>query len=151
MMLDLNVFSDYNCKKAILKFDGNLARATSWLLSCMDEECWRPPDSDDDALDIADSKGLNQMYKCGKPGIYELQSFITHIGRSLEDGHYVCHIKKSIAGHPTKQWVQYDDEKVSIVDQPHVPNGYMYWFTKLEELPEGINKKKWVSNKKLKM
>ena len=27
-------------------------------------------------------------------GVYELKAFISHMGKSMTSGHYVCHIKK---------------------------------------------------------
>ena len=63
-MLDLNAFSDYNVKKALLKFNGNLQKATNWLLSFMDEDLFSPSDSLDDFYDISnlDSLALNKLY-----------------------------------------------------------------------------------------
>ena len=39
-------------------------------------------------------------------GKYTLTEIISHIGKSTDHGHYVCHIKKD------GQWVLFNDEKV---------------------------------------
>ena len=51
----------------------------------------------DGAVDMGDDDG---------EGIYSLMAIISHIGKSTDHGHYVCHIKKN------GQWVLYNDEKV---------------------------------------
>ena len=50
-MLDMNVFSDFNCKKAILKFNGNVQKATHWLLMQQDDY-----DSEEDEEEEIDNK-----------------------------------------------------------------------------------------------
>jgi len=56
------------------------------------------PDSEEDEQISGDqaASDLHAAYKCSLPGIYELQSFITHLGSSIHAGHYVCHIKKEV-------------------------------------------------------
>jgi len=77
---------------------------------------------------------LNDKYKCSKPGYYALQSFITHLGDSMTEGHYVCHIRKNIENYLEKQWVYYNDHKVTLEgDYPPIGKGYMYFFNKVDE------------------
>lgn len=40
-------------------------------------------------------------------GKYSLVGIISHLGKSTDHGHYVCHLKKD------GQWVLFNDEKVS--------------------------------------
>jgi len=58
------------------------------------------------------------------PGVYTLQSFITHLGASTSCGHYVCHIKKD------NNWVYFNDRKVAFTNEPPIGKGYMYFFVK---------------------
>jgi ubiquitin carboxyl-terminal hydrolase 5/13 len=86
-------FAEKKCITALKNCDLDVERATDWIFSHMDD-----PDEDeaveDSAMDDDSVADLNGEYKCGKPGVYKLQSFITHLGASVHAGHYVCHIKK---------------------------------------------------------
>ncbi|KAH0785968.1 ubiquitin carboxyl-terminal hydrolase 14 [Histomonas meleagridis] len=44
-------------------------------------------------------------------GCYNLKAIITHKGRSANSGHYIAHVKVN------DQWICFDDEKVSVVDE----------------------------------
>lgn len=73
------------------------------------------------------------MYECQKPGVYNLQSFITHLGASVHAGHYVCHILKPEAENSEqKAWIYFNDAKVAKTTEPPIGKGYMYFFTKTE-------------------
>jgi hypothetical protein len=41
-------------------------------------------------------------------GKYTLMAVISHLGKSTDHGHYVCHVKKD------GQWVLFNDEKVRV-------------------------------------
>ena len=55
-------------------------------------------------------------------GTYELMGFISHIGKSVTSGHYVCHLKKE------GRWVIYNDEKVQECENPPLECGYLYFY-----------------------
>ena len=57
---------------------------------------------------------------------YELQGFITHVGKNVNSGHYICHIKKEIDG--KKEWVIFNDRKVAISKKPPLDMGFIYLF-----------------------
>lgn len=86
-----------------------------WVMSYMDE-----PDSDEEMKE----KAGPSPFKDELPGIYNLQSFITHLGASTSCGHYVCHVKKD------GKWVYYNDRKVAFTTEPPIGKGYMYFFVK---------------------
>jgi ubiquitin carboxyl-terminal hydrolase 5/13 len=64
--------------------------------------------------------------------MYNLQSFITHLGASVHAGHYVCHIRKALSEEdPTKKWAYYNDAKVAETTEPPVGKGFVYFFEKV--------------------
>ena len=83
-------FPEPKCAKALRKCGMNTERATEWLLSNMDA----PSDDEEAKTTDEPASKVNDQYRCSKPGVYELQSFITHLGSSVHAGHYVCHVKK---------------------------------------------------------
>lgn len=87
-------------------------------------------------MDDPDSEGDIEMtdpnvgaggnpYSDGKPGFYDLNSFITHLGGSIHAGHYVCNVRK-----PDGRWVYYNDAKVAETNDPPIGKGYLYFFRK---------------------
>ena len=123
-------FAEKKCKKALRECDGNVERAMEWIFSHPDD------DGEDDEMQPADGgAGVaeleEKLYTCTKPGVYCLQSFITHLGASVHAGHYVCHVnKEESVENPAKKWIYYNDAKVAqTVDAPF-GKGYMYFFVK---------------------
>ncbi|KAI7864610.1 hypothetical protein BDF14DRAFT_1875895 [Spinellus fusiger] len=47
---------------------------------------------------------------CNPTGQYELCAVLTHVGRSVDSGHYIAWVKKG-----DDEWFKFDDEKVSMV------------------------------------
>ena len=131
MMISMG-FDEKRCREALKACDMNLSRATDWLFS-------HPQEPEDDDVSMAEAneeppKDLDEMYKCTRPGLYQLQSFITHLGGSVDAGHYVCHIKKAInSGDPSKQWVYFNDAKVASTSDPPIGQGYMYFLNKINK------------------
>ena len=113
-------FPEKKCIKALKNCDMNVERATDWLFSHMDD-----PDSEIEA-DGDSVMAPSNPYECSKPGIYSLQSFITHLGASVHAGHYVCHIKKG------EEWIYFNDAKVALCTKSEEPvgKGYIYVFNK---------------------
>ena len=56
------------------------------------------------------------------PGTYTLTAIISHLGRSTDHGHYVCHVKKD------GRWVLFNDDKVALSKNPPLDAGFMYLF-----------------------
>ncbi|CAK9301879.1 unnamed protein product [Gordionus sp. m RMFG-2023] len=54
--------------------------------------------------------------------IYRLVGFVSHVGSSLNCGHYVCHIKKD------GDWVIFNDSKVALSNNPPLNLAYMYFY-----------------------
>ena len=112
-------FPEKKCIKALKNCDMNVERATDWLFSHMDD-----PDSEQEADGDSVMQAQDVDYSCGKPGIYALQSFITHLGASVHAGHYVCHIKKG------SDWIYFNDAKVAMTTESPFGKGYIYVFNK---------------------
>lgn len=111
-------FPESKCIKALKKCDMNVERATDWLFSHLDD-----PDSEVEADGDSVMADQTETYTCDKPGVYNLQSFITHLGASVHAGHYVCHIKKD------GKWTYFNDAKVAHSNAP-IGKGYIYVFNK---------------------
>ena len=112
--------TDKISRRALKNCDMNIERAIDWAFSHMDD-----PDSDEEMKGgQEDDPNKDDIYLCKKPPVYELQSFITHLGASVHAGHYVCHVFKG------GKWVYFNDAKVALTDDPPIGKGYMYFFTK---------------------
>ncbi|GBC39388.2 ubiquitin carboxyl-terminal hydrolase 14 isoform X2 [Rhizophagus irregularis DAOM 181602=DAOM 197198] len=59
---------------------------------------------------------LNKDIGANVSGLYELCAVLTHIGRSAESGNYIGWVRKE----NSEDWIQYDDDKVSIVSQEDI-------------------------------
>ena len=119
-------FTEKKCVTALKNCDMNTERAMEWIFSHMDD-----PDEDEPINDESAAVDQNDQYKCTKPGQYQLQSFITHLGGSVHAGHYVCHINKQLVdGQGDNKWVYFNDAKVAETAEPPVGKGYMYFFNK---------------------
>lgn len=57
--------------------------------------------------------------------LYQLKAFISHMGTSTANGHYVCHIKKE------DKWYIFNDEKVAVSERPPIAHGYLYFYEKM--------------------
>ena len=83
------------------------------------------PDSDNGGdVPMEDVKQDDEGFKDDGPGIYQLKSFITHLGVSVHCGHYVAHVRKD------GQWVYYNDIKVCQTNDPPIGKGYVYFLSK---------------------
>ena len=122
-------FQEKKCIKALKSCDMNVERAMDWIFSHMDD----PDDDVEDSEMEHEESGVdvNAQYECNKPGIYGLQSFITHLGASVHAGHYVCHIKKvESEDNNEPAWIYFNDAKVARTTDPPIGKGYMYFLTK---------------------
>ena len=89
-------FTEQQAKRALRKCDNNLERAGDWIMSHMDE-----PDSDEQPMEVDQSsqavaEEVKSLFLDEQPdrGLYRLYATVTHLGSSLNAGHYVCHVKK---------------------------------------------------------
>ena len=114
-------FGQKQCEKALRNTGGNVERATDWIFSHPDDD-----GSEEPAAAAAAEPAQDEAVPEDGPGKYELVGFITHMGKSLTCGHYVCHIKKD------GKWVLFNDEKVCAFESPPLDHGYLYLYRRLE-------------------
>ena len=119
-------FDEKLSTRALRKCDNNLERASDWVMSHMDE-----PDSEDEAKGAAMEVDSNvpNAFDNSTPdeGVYQLQSFTTHLGSSLGAGHYVAHVRYA---DEEGKWIYYNDDKVAKMDDPPIGKGYLYFLRK---------------------
>lgn len=99
-------YNDIQALAALKATDNNLERAIDWIFSHMDDmdEAIALVNNEVPSSDVSNN---NDTISCDDgQGKYELLSIVSHIGRSTDHGHYICHIK--IDG----KWALYNDEKV---------------------------------------
>ena len=83
-----------------------------------------------DQVSSSGKEEVESVFKTKTPenSQYLLQSFITHMGSSVNVGHYVNHVRE-----PTDKtkWIYYNDNKVAHTNQPPIGKGYMYFFRQI--------------------
>ena len=79
----------------------------------------------EDANNDDNNNNCNEAMRDG-PGKYKLVGFISHIGKNLGSGHYVCHILKE------GRWCIFNDEKVAYSESPPFKHGYLYLFQRAD-------------------
>ena len=129
MMLMSMGFDQAKCEKALRATGNDTERATDWIFSHMDDD-----GATDDAAPAAaggsasgDSAAVVAAEGHDGAGQYELMGFISHIGKSVTSGHYVCHLKKG------GRWVVFNDEKVQECPDPPLECGYLYFYRRSAE------------------
>lgn len=114
-------FPEKKIIKALKKTDLNPDRAVDWLFNHPDD-----PDSDSEMIDASQSAvDVPNLYEDKNPGFYDLNAFVTHLGTSIDCGHYVCNTK----GQDGK-WKYFNDAKVAETTEPPIGKGYIYFFRK---------------------
>jgi ubiquitin carboxyl-terminal hydrolase 5/13 len=113
-------FEEGKIRKALRKTDMNPERAVDWLLNHTDEH-----DSDQEMKNKDEGSDIPNPYKDEKAGLYELNSFITHLGASVDVGHYVCNVRSGEG-----KWKYFNDAKVAETEDPPIGKGYIYLFRK---------------------
>lgn len=122
MMLMSMGFEQSKCEKALRATNNDIERASDWVMSHLDD------DGADDTPPAAaggtggDSAAVVAAEGQDGTGQYELVGFISHIGKSVTSGHYVCHLKKD------GRWVVFNDEKVQECPDPPLECGYLYFY-----------------------
>mmetsp|Transcript_838 Transcript_838/g.1283 ORF Transcript_838/g.1283 Transcript_838/m.1283 type:complete len:599 (+) Transcript_838:963-2759(+) len=127
MMLSSMGYTTEQTTAALLATDNSIERAADWLFSHAD-------DLDAAVAEVTTSNRLSSATSTGAgaaavspvddgEGKYTLMAIISHIGKSTESGHYVCHIKNKLG-----QWVLYNDEKVGKCSKAPLDYGFMYLY-----------------------
>jgi len=130
----LGCFTSDQVKAALKATDGAMERAADWLFSNMDDldsaiAALEKSNFQDSATSITGnqtSTSDNSTPLDDGPGKYTLLGCISHIGKNTGSGHYVCHLKKVIAGET--KWVIFNDEKVALSEHTPLEHAYLYLF-----------------------
>jgi len=104
-------------RKALIKFNNNLEQALDYITS-------HGPEEDEFEEEKQDAPKAKEWIVDPRPGVYDLNAFITHLGNSIHSGHYVAHIKKG------EDWVLYNDNKVVITSDPPHDKAFVYFYKK---------------------
>lgn len=131
-MLSAMGFTAEQARAALTATSNNVERAADWLFSRMD-------DLDAAVAEVlsgagatassASSSSPSGSAATGPEGLaaetpaegkYSLMSVISHVGKSAEHGHYICHVLKD------DRWVLFNDEKVGKTERPPLGYGFVY-------------------------
>ncbi|KAL2643337.1 hypothetical protein R1flu_010924 [Riccia fluitans] len=111
-------FPEDVARKALTVSGGDVERAAEWI-------CSHPDDIIAMDLDVntarEPSTSSEQPLPDG-PGKYQLLAFVSHMGTSTQNGHYVVHVRKE------GRWVIFNDSKVALSGDPPKDMGYLYFF-----------------------
>ena len=106
-------------RKALMKFNNNMEQALDYITSHGPEE-----DEFDEPKEEEAKGGPQEWVVDQRPGIYNLDAFVTHLGNSIHSGHYVAHLKKG------DDWALYNDHKVAITTDPPHDKAFIYFYKK---------------------
>jgi ubiquitin carboxyl-terminal hydrolase 5/13 len=119
MMVSMGM-DESRSRKALQKFENNFDAALDYITS-------HGPEEDDFGEEKEEVKEVGDMEVDQRPGVYNLDAFITHLGNSIHSGHYVSHVKKG------NDWVLYNDHKVAITSDPPHEKAFIYFYRKKDE------------------
>eukprot|EP01031_Cornospumella_fuschlensis_P030921 gene30921-37371_t len=123
-------YTEDQCKAALISNVNDIERAADWLLSHSDQLDLLVPE-----ILASESKGASTASPAANPvldspnGQYSLVAIISHIGKSLDHGHYVCHVYKD------NQWVLFNDDKVCVVEKAPLGHGFLYLYRRDDHVP----------------
>ena len=113
-------------KAALMATDNDLARAADWFFSRdnLDAEVAAVLNGAAGGSNTSTGTGGTTVETIdpNAQGLYSMVGIISHLGRSPDCGHYVCHVKKD------GQWVLFNDEKVAQSKAPPLDQGFVYLF-----------------------
>jgi ubiquitin carboxyl-terminal hydrolase 5/13 len=116
MILSLG-FTRSQAIKALKETNNSIERAADWVFSHQQE-----------LMELDESPATTAPappeFRDGSEN-YKLVAFISHIGTSTMVGHYVCHILHN------DRWILYNDEKVSLSENPPKELGYLYFYKRV--------------------
>lgn len=123
MMLSSMGYNENQATAALLANGNNIERAADWLFSHTEDLDIAVAQALADAASGENKSSGSSNGDCADGvGRYTLMAVISHIGKSTDHGHYVCHIKKK------DKWVLFNDEKVGGVPKAPFGYGFMYLY-----------------------
>ncbi|CEG38959.1 ubiquitin carboxyl-terminal [Plasmopara halstedii] len=119
-------FAESHVKCALEQTDNNPDRAAEWLFSRMDDLDGAVAQCESQSAGPIVSEDAVKRLDTETPENYSLVGFISHIGKTTNSGHYVCHIKKN------GRWLLFNDDKVALSETPPLGAGYLYLFRRID-------------------
>eukprot|EP00607_Mallomonas_marina_P010424 CAMPEP_0182424346 /NCGR_PEP_ID=MMETSP1167-20130531/10548_1 /TAXON_ID=2988 /ORGANISM="Mallomonas Sp, Strain CCMP3275" /LENGTH=297 /DNA_ID=CAMNT_0024604095 /DNA_START=290 /DNA_END=1183 /DNA_ORIENTATION=+ len=125
-MLSMSLgYTEKQVQKALKETGNDVERAADWLFSHPDELDDKTPSGPEVASSLSLSLSPCPSTEDGE-GIYSLASVISHLGKSADHGHYVCHIRKH------GQWILYNDDKVAASENVSNELGFLYFYKRID-------------------
>lgn len=123
-MLSAMGFTEEQCRAALTATTNNVERAADWLFSRMDDLDAAVAEILSAGATTAPSGNSHHVdglaAESPAEGNYNLLAVISHMGKSAEHGHYICHVQKG------NKWVLFNDDKVGKVERPPLGYGFVY-------------------------
>ncbi|CAL8084871.1 unnamed protein product [Calicophoron daubneyi] len=157
-------FTRVQALKALRQANNQLEAAADWAFS--NPDALNTPEESEDVAMLSSSPAEHSHGTSGHAEVasgqsqarrlsdgcsrYELFAFISHMGKSTTDGHYVAHIKRSAlaksiphespvvhigsppCGGSDDEWIIFNDEKVARSESPPYRFGYLYFFRRID-------------------
>ena len=111
-------FSKERAVHALKANNGNFNNALDYLFSHPDEVVEEIKENEKEEKN-EEIKEIN----VGNGSMYDLYGYITHLGKSADHGHYVCHIRQD-----KNNWKYFNDYKCNSWDNPPTGRGHIYFF-----------------------
>ncbi|KAL3318911.1 Ubiquitin carboxyl-terminal hydrolase 13 [Cichlidogyrus casuarinus] len=119
MLMSLGL-TTFQAEQVLGKFNQNLELAADWVLNNPEQaQNLKPENEEQTEGKLSD----------GKP-IYQIIGLISHMGKNTNEGHYVCHLKRSELqpnlDPRTSEWIIFNDDKVAKSEKPPFQFAYLY-------------------------
>lgn len=132
-------FSENAGKRAALATsNAGPEQAINWIMGHMDDpdlnDPLPEPGADGSSEVFAAAEEANAKSRSSRIGRFELVGFVSHVGKNVGSGHYVCHIRKVVPGRESEGplWVIHNDRKVALSQNPPLSHGYLYLYRCVE-------------------
>ena len=113
-------------KAALIESKGNVEAAAEWLLTVDPATLERLANKTRNEVESIASPECSSCQITNESSKYRMVGFISHLGKSVQTGHYVCHCKIG------NSWYLFNDEKVSKCESAPRDFGYLYLYQQIE-------------------
>ncbi|KAI7746151.1 hypothetical protein M8C21_018001 [Ambrosia artemisiifolia] len=113
-------FEEEIARKALKASGGDIEEATDWIFN---PNAASGPSN----MDATSSSGpsMDATLPDGD-GKYRLIGLVSHMGKSIQCGHYVAHVYKE------RRWVIFNDDKVGVSKDPPKDMAYLYFYERIQ-------------------
>mmetsp|Transcript_17331 Transcript_17331/g.31816 ORF Transcript_17331/g.31816 Transcript_17331/m.31816 type:complete len:821 (-) Transcript_17331:47-2509(-) len=123
-------FENNAAELALTECKGNIEQAADWLFSHSHEIDSLLAEAQQNSKSSLSEEDFVMQSNDSSSGRYYLRAFISHIGKTVTGGHYLCHINQSqdLRDASLDKWVIYNDRKVALSKNTPFDHGYLYFF-----------------------